>query len=269
MDIGISTASLFNKLNTEDCFKTIADMGAGQVEVFLNSFCEYEQSFIDLIKKRVLDSGLSVYSVHPLGSQFESQLFSIHPRQKADAFDIFKKVLRGARALNAGVYVLHGAAHLGGAAKNLQTDRVVGVLNELMTVAEDFGITLALENVSWCMYRTADYGRQLAQALANHRLKFVLDIKQAVRSGADPFDFVAAVGEDIINVHLCDYTHSNGKLSLRLPGEGDFDFASLFTALSKKSYGGPAFIEVYSDMFTALPQLEASFQHLQTLANSL
>ena len=91
---------------------------------------------------------------------------------------------------------------------------LVPIFRELLDVAAEYGITLCLENVSWCFFHAPAFGAELKARLGDHRLKFVLDIKQAVRSGEDPFAFVEAVGEDLENWHLCDYAFDDaGKLS--------------------------------------------------------
>ena len=72
------------------------------------------------------------------------------------------------------------------------------------------------------------------------------------------------------NWHLCDYTFdSNGKLSLKMPGQGQCDFRALGQAMIHKGYRGPAFVEVYSDMFTCLDELKASFEAMQTILSIL
>lgn len=263
MEIGISTACLFSKCNLEDSFEIIKATGARKVEVFLNSPSEYEEDFAHLIRERLDKNGLEAYSVHPLGSQFESQLFSIHNRQREDALSVFRKVLRAGKIIGATCYVMHGAAHLSGVAKNLQDGRVVETIAELIEIAKEYRITLALENVSWCIYHCPEYGKMLQKGIGGHRLKFVLDVKQAVRCGVSPFDLIATIGEDIVNVHLCDYSIKQGKLLLKMPGEGEFDFYRLMLALKSKGYEGLAFIEVYSDMFDRYEQLNRAYEFLQ------
>lgn len=46
MQLGISTASLHGRLNTEDALKWIGDMGASCAEVFLSSHSEYKTEFL-------------------------------------------------------------------------------------------------------------------------------------------------------------------------------------------------------------------------------
>ena len=270
MNVGISTASIFNKAMVEDIPAMLAPMGVREIEVFLNTFSEYRPGFVCLLRRRIDDAGLRVYSVHPMSNQFEAQLFSIHPRQKADAFSVYRDALNAGRILGATHYVMHGSPHLGGTAKNLELERLTPVFRELLDVAAEYGITLCLENVSWCFFHAPAFGAELKARLGDHRLKFVLDIKQAVRSGEDPFAFVEAVGEDMANWHLCDYAFDEtGKLSLKMPGQGQCDFRALGKAMVTKGYQGPAFIEVYSDMYRDLDELRSSFETIQTTLSTL
>ena len=270
MNVGISTASIFNKAMVEDVPAMLAPMGCRTIEAFLNTFSEYRPAFVQLLKRRIDDAGLDVYSVHPMSNQFEAQLFSIHPRQKTDAFSVYRDALNAGRMLGATHYVMHGSPHLGGTAKNLEMERITPVFRELLDVAAEYGITLCLENVSWCFFHAPAFGAELKARLGDHRLKFVLDVKQAVRSGEDPFTFVEAVGEDLENWHLCDYAFDGeGKLSLKMPGKGQCDFGALGKAMIQKGYTGPAFIEVYSDMYAQMDELKASFDHIRPVLSTL
>ena len=159
MIVGISTASIFNKAMVEDTPPMLAAMGCRNVEVFLNTFSEYRPDFVEVVRKRLDDAGLRVYSVHPMSNQFEAQLFSIHPRQKADAFSVYRQALNAGRILGATHYVMHGSPHLGGTAKNLEFERITPIFRELLDVAAEYGITLCLENVSWCFFHSPAFGR--------------------------------------------------------------------------------------------------------------
>ena len=270
MIVGVSTASIFNKAMVEDIPAMLSPMGCRVIEVFLNTFSEYRPEFVRLLRRRIEDAGLEAYSVHPMSNQFEAQLFSIHPRQKADAFYVYREALNAGRLLGATHYVMHGSPHLGGTAKNLEMERITPIFEELLDVAAEYGITLCLENVSWCFFHAPAFGAELKRRLGDHRLKFVLDIKQAIRSGEDPLAFVEAVGEDLENWHLCDYAFDKeGKLSLQMPGRGQCDFKALGTAMANKGYAGPAFVEVYSDMYAGFDELKSSFEYVRSVLSDL
>jgi sugar phosphate isomerase/epimerase len=266
MEIGLSTASYFNKLQIEDALLDIGAHGVRLCELFLNTFSEYEPSFADLLAGRLRESGARVFSVHPMSMQFEPQLFSVHPRQRADAQRLFERVLAAGRQLGACCYVMHGPARLFGGVKNIELARIAPILLDLTALAADYGIQLTLENVSWCIFNEPEFGLRLRD-ISGGAIKHTLDVKQAVRSGYDPEDYIRAVGEQIVNVHLCDATKlPSGGVRYMMPGFGECDFVGMFDMLAEKGYSGPAFVEVYSDMYEEIPVLYESLSLVRELA---
>lgn len=260
MVVGISTACFFDRCMVEDAPKLLREFGVSDTEIFLNSFCEYESTFVRDLHKNCVKYGIRVHNVHPMSSMFESQLFSIHPRQKQDAFRIFEQVLQAAKALGAKRYILHGAAHMSGAAKNLEPERMAATLDELCLLADRYGITVALENVSWCFYREPRTALDLLERMRSDRLRFTLDIKQAIRSGQEPLEFVETLGDRIEVVHICDCDRNGERPFYCLPPKGGYDFAGLFGALRRKGFDGTVMFEVYSDLYQNWEELRDSYQ---------
>ena len=270
MEVGLSTASYFNKMTVEDAVTDIGAHGVRVCEVFLNSFSEYEPAFVEMLARRARDGGVSVYSVHPMGIQFETLLFSQHDRQCADSLRVYERVLCAAETLGATRYVMHGAANLSGVPFAVDYARFADVFDTLLTMAERHGVTLTLENVSWCLFNRPEFGVRLSEALGNHRLKFTLDVKQALRVGLTALDFIDAVGEDVVNLHLCDaVVAADRSFSMRMPGAGDVDFAAIRDALMAKGYAGPAFIEVYGGMYREMGQLYHSLAQMRAIFSSI
>lgn len=265
MEIGISSASFFAKCLPEDAPELIASLGAKSCELFLNTFSEYDESFFDLLRDRVERSGLKVHSLHPMGTQFEPQLFSMLERPRRDAFSLFMKILHGMEKLGAGCYVMHGPANLGGAVKNVNFSRIAPILKQYCDIAADFGVVIAFENVSWCLFNMPDFAPKLLDACDNDKLRFTLDIKQAARSGYEPGEFLRAMGNRLANVHLCDYSIENNKARTAMIGSGHFDFAGFFRELKRIGYDGSAFIEVYSDLYDDFSELTAALESLNAL----
>ena len=266
MEIGLSTASYFNKLQIEDAVLDIARHQVPLCEVFLNTYSEYEPEFVALLNERLRAGSVQVFSIHPMSMQFEPQLFSVHPRQRADAWRVFEQVLADGQLLGAGHYVMHGPARLFGGVKNIHLTRIAPLFTDLIQLARSYGIQLTLENVSWCVFNEPEYGLRLLDAIGSEDVRFTLDVKQAVRSGFDPIDFIQAVGERIVNVHLCDATTmENGAVRYDMPGFGKYDFGKMFHTLSEYGYKGPAFIEVYSDMYEEIPTLYESRARMQRI----
>ena len=267
MDIGLSTASYFQKLQIEDAILDIGAHGVPVCELFLNTFSEYEPPFIDLLGERLARTDTKVFSIHPMSMQFEPQLFSIHPRQREDALFLYERVLAAGKRLGAHYYVMHGPARLFGGVKNIELTRIAPIFIDLAERAQRYDIQLTLENVSWCVFNEPEFGARL-QAMTGGAIKHTLDVKQAVRSGYDPMDYIRAVGEQIVNVHLCDATRlPSGGVHYDMPGFGEYDFAAMLNLLHEKDYRGPAFIEVYSDMYTRIPVLYESLERIKQVVS--
>lgn len=268
MNIGLSTASYFQKMQIEDAILDIGAHGVPVCELFLNTFSEYEPQFIEILADRLSRANVSVFSIHPMSMQFEPQLFSIHPRQREDALKLYERVLAAGKRVGARCYVMHGPARLFGGVKNIDLSRIAPIFVDLAARAAAYDIQLTLENVSWCVFNEPEFGVRL-QEMTGGVIKHTLDVKQAVRSGYDPMDFIRAVGENIINLHLCDATRlPAGGVHYDMPGFGEYDFVSMLDLLGKKGYRGPAFIEVYSDMYSQIPTLYESLARVEKIVSN-
>ena len=269
MRIGLSTASFYNLYMIEDLPAVLQDWGVTYAEYFLNSFSEYEPEFVSMLARRTRRAGITVTSVHPMSSMFESQLVSAHPRQSGDAFRIYESVLAAGKMLGTHRYCMHGAAHLSGAAKNLELNRIAPIFDRLTSLAASYGIQLTLENVSWCLFREPQFAVRLLDEMQNKDLRFTLDVKQAVRSGTDPFDYVDAIGERIDAVHCCDCRMENGRMQYLLPPYGGFDFVGLIKKLrDEKGFDGDVLVEVYSDTYRNVTELRDAYHaFFDTISN--
>lgn len=263
--VGISTASFYNTCMLEDAPARVAALGARDAEVFLNTFSEYEPDFIRLLKTRFDEAQVSVYSVHPMGTQFEPQLFSVHPRQRDDAWKIFERVLQAGRIFGASYYVMHGPAGQFGMLKNMQLERIGPITKELCSLAKTYGLRIAWENVSWCLFNTPAFAPAIADAAKCDELRFTLDIKQAARSGYSAEAYINAMGERLANLHVCDYRLENGNMTPFLPGRGECDFHGVKEALLRHNYSGPAFLEVYSDLYEDDAVLKGAYDYIKRI----
>lgn len=263
MQVGMSTASLFNKCDLEEAPAKLAQFCVEICEVFLNTFSEYEYDFISLLLERVQEARLTVYSLHPMGTQYEPQLFSLYHRQRSDALKIFQNVLQAGKRLGAQYYIMHGPANLGGAVKNMQLSRIGPMVRELCEMAQLYGMTIAWENVSWGLYAYPEFGSALQEAAQTDYLRFTLDIKQAMRSGYSPYDFLKEMGDKLVNVHACDYVQTPARVCPALPGKGECDFRAVGTALRDSGYTGPVLFEVYSDLYKDEKEMLESYDYLK------
>ena len=261
MQIGISTASLFMRLYNEDAVALISEWGVKTSEVFLTSFCEYEPKFAQtLLQKK---GSLHVNSVHVLNTQFEPQLFSRHPRVRADAYLWLEKVMDSARILGAKYYTFHGLARLKASFKE-NLPWAGEKLQEISAFCKNKGVGLCLENVEWALYNRAGIFKELKKYCPD--LKGVLDIKQAKISGYPYEEYLADMGENLSFVHASDFDE-RGKMCL--PGQGTFDFETLFKRLLDSGFDGAVIIENYNDDYRELKELKDSYEYLLEKAEKI
>lgn len=250
--LGISTSSFYGHLSTEDAVYKIAEAGVDCAEVFLNSFSEYSNEFISMISGRLKECGLVFNSVHTLPTQFEPQLFSSSKRQKEDAVYFLKTVMEASAKAGCHIYVMHGKPFY---KKNIgsfkvDVEMVSDVLNELCETAESYNMEIGLENVHWAMCNNIEFVNSIKSRVS--KLKFTLDIKQAYFAETDWQDYIAAFGNRLINVHICDYKEKKTCL----PGQGEVDFVKFNEILNNSGYDRNIILEVYKQDYCDFNDLQ-------------
>ena len=256
MQTGISTASLFGRMPTEDALKFLNDNKVSCAEVFLESFCEYKSEFGQLLKS--VKGDIPVHSVHTLTTQFEPQLYSINERAQKDSFDLLEKTMTTAELIGAKYYTFHGGARVKRTPFNIDYDRVGGLTQRIIDVCKTHGVTLTYENVHWGYYNYIGFFKELKKRTQG--LKATLDIKQARQSGLPYSEYIEDMGEDIVTVHLSDVDES-GKMCL--PGKGVTDFRDLFSRLKGKGFDGALIIEAYPNDYGDESELFNSLDFIQ------
>ena len=250
MRSGISTACLY-PLEPENALPVLTGMGFRIFEIFINTFSELKTEYLAGLKKIIDDSGSSVKSIHPFTSGFESfLLFSDYERRFQDGLELYKRYFDAANLLGAKILVLHGQR--AEKQSRISEQEYFEHYARLFALGQTFGITVAQENVN--LFRSDDPGfiSRMRKYLKDG-CAFVLDIKQAVRAGKDPFEICDAMGESIVHVHLNDNCPESDCL---LPGSGTMDFGLLMQKLQGFGYDGDLIIEVYRNSFSDLKELE-------------
>jgi sugar phosphate isomerase/epimerase len=234
-EIGLSTAALYPTHLTEDALTAIAELGFRVVEVFLQAEEEYTAAFGVELDRRRRDLGLRVHSMHLYASYFD--LWTPYPRQVQETRARFRRLLEIAVMVEARALTWHGLRYGVGDA------RLVAAFFESAAWAgkraQAAGVTLCLENVSWCYLRTPEQVATVCQA--GLPVGFTFDAFQAGESGTDPAALIHAMDSHLTTVHLADYAPA-GPRHLP-PGEGTLDWPAILRALRAVGYGGPLILE--------------------------
>lgn len=262
MQIGASSAC-FYPLETEKAFFRLAKLGFTESEIFFNSVSELDPSFIKELKAIRDAYGMNIISLHPYESFAEGyKFFSRYERRFYDGVEEFKRYFEAAAELGAKYLVLHGSRGKIDIPKELYAERF-GRLNE---AAKAYDFTVAHENVVDYSGATPEFMRFLKDQLGSH-FKMVLDVKQARRTKVDPYEFIRIMGDDIVHVHLSDFSESCDCLP---PDEkGLFDFERLFTELDKVGYKGKYIVELYSDNYKDESEILSSAKYLEGILNKV
>jgi sugar phosphate isomerase/epimerase len=232
--IGLSTAALY-PIPTEDALITIADLGFPVVEVFLQADEEYTLDFGRMLEQRRRELELSVHSVHLHALYFN--LWTPYARTTQETRARFQRTLEIVATIGGRAITWHGL-HYG-----IDNPRLIPAFFDSVAwageQAQAAGITLCIENVSWCYLRTPDHVAAILQA--GLPVGFTFDAFQAGESDIDPAELIHAMASRLVTVHLSDFA-PEGPRHLP-PDQGTLDWPSILRTLRDVNYDGPLIIE--------------------------
>lgn len=259
MQIGLSSASFYPLIHTEQSLNTLNTMGFKVAELFLNSFSEYEADFINILNEEINKNNITINSIHAFSSSFEPYIFDAYERRRKDMINIFKRVCKATKLLNCNIYNFHGMRKM--EFNSINKKMILDIYNELCYIASENQICLSQENVCWCMSADLDFMNFLKKEL-RYPIKFTLDLKQAYKAEVEPLEYLKIMGDDLVNFHINDKDKSNPCL---LPGKGEIEYEEIFRELKKNNYGGNAIIEIYKENFNTLGEITESKLYLEDI----
>lgn len=257
MYCAISTACLY-PLETEKSLKILLEQGFRNFEFFLNCESEFSDGFLSELSSMLHVYNAKVCSVHLFMSGLEPYMFfSDYIRRFNDGAAQYRRYFSQAAKLGASVVVFHGDRRDG----KLSIEKFCERFAVLSAAARDEGVTLAQENVARCRSATIESVLAMKRILGD-KIKFVLDVKQALRADESPIEMCDAMGENIALVHLSDSTREHDCL---LPGAGTFDIGRLRGRLAENSFDGPLVIEVYNNAIKSYDELAKTSRYMSKL----
>ena len=261
MNIGVSTAS-FYPLHIEDAFAKLAEMGVRVAETFANSTCEAREPYLSQICEIRDRNNMTITSFHPFSSPMESVfLFSTYDRRIEEMMTLYREFFGSMNKLGAKIFVLHGAI----LSSKCTAEHYIKQFRMLSEAGREFGVTVAQENVSYCLSGDLEFLKMMKRELGDHA-NFVLDLKQARRSNADPFDYIDALGTNIVHCHLSDANADKDCLPI---GRGEFDFTRFVERMLGLGYDGALIVELYRDNYGEFTELRDSVDVLSEIVDKL
>lgn len=255
--IGASTANLY-PLETERALDCLLELGFRELEVFLNTESEAEETFIRRLRARADEAGAVIRSVHPYLSGTEPYLlFSAYHRRYEDGLKNYRRLFRAAQMLGASYVVMHGDKREG----VLPVEESIACFEGVYDLGRTYGVTLLQENV--VRFRAGDpaYVAAMRRQLGD-KAGFVFDIKQCLRSGHTPDAMLDAMGDALVHVHISDHDTTHDCL---MPGAGTMDYGSLFARLLHQQFSGSVMLELYRSNYEAETELISGRKYLETV----
>lgn len=255
MKIGASTAC-FYPLETEKALMKLASADIKKAEIFFNADCELSGNILNEIRKIIAEHQMEILSVHPYTSAVETMsLFGNYPRRFTDMMDTYKKYFEIMNEFGARIFVLHGALKSAVVSDEVYFERYYKLSEE----GKKYGITVAQENVSYCKSGSRGFLSKMKKSLSEN-CKFVLDVKQALRSGITAMDLLNDLGSSIVHCHLSDYNDNSDCIPV---GRGNFDFLKFTEKLSEINYNGNIILELYKNGYENVSEIKDSINYME------
>lgn len=250
---GISTACFYPQ-HTEDTLRQLISLSIQSVEIFLNTFSELEDTYLRELRRLADGSGVRVLAIHPFTSGMEPLFFfSRYDRRFQDGLELYKRFFHAANLLGAEILVFHGNTR----GIPIENDAYFERFGRLIQAGKSFGVLVCQENVSRCTSHSPVFLREMAAALPDAR--FVLDVKQAVRSGESPQSFIEALGRKIVHIHISDHTE---QISCLPPGKGILNTGRFLTDMQNTGFNGGIIVELYRENFDTIVEIYEGYQHV-------
>lgn len=257
MQFGISTACLYPQ-TPEDAVEILGQMGVQLTEVFFNTYSEVKRDYVAELKKRLDFYGMETVACHPFTSGLEPMMFfSGYQRRLEDMLDQYRYYFEAMNQLGASVFVFHGDFK----DSPRSVPQYAENFKRLCEAAKSYGITVAQENVARCRSGDVAFVREIRRELQDD-IFFVLDTKQALRSGYRPEEVAEAMGDRIVHLHLSDSKVGQDCL---LPSFGDYSFSRLFDLLTQHRYSGCGMIEVYQQSYSSVQDFSKALTFLNAI----
>lgn len=238
------------------CFSLAKKYGFDGVEVVLgnNGPVNYSSTEEDMkaLKEKALSYGLEFYSM-VCDQCWEYSLTSNNPEVRQKAEDMIVHQIKVASWLGCDTILV-----LPGIVEGLSTDgevvsygivyeRALDAVKRLSAVAEEYGVTLGLENV-WNKFILSPI--EMRDFIDKIDSKFVgayFDVGNCVVNGY-PEHWIEILGSRVAKVHFKDYIRANGTLDgFTDIGKGDVNYPEVLKALASVGYDGWVTAEVFPD----------------------
>ncbi len=257
---GISTACFYPEL-LENALRRVADSGAEATEVFINCGQELNRAYLTELRRVADSGGVKILAVHPYECPMDTlYFFSRYNRRFSEGLEVYRRYFEAANILGAEFVVFHGGARK----LNIPIEFYCERFGLLLEDAERYGSRVCHENVERCAGHSPEFFVRMSDLLP--RAGYVLDLKQSLRAGVDPFTMAKAMSRGLKHVHFSD---SNSTSDCLPPGKGSFNTGEFLLDIAKNGFEGGVVVELYRENYGDYVELYKSYQLLLTEVSTL
>lgn len=237
--VGLSTNG--KELN-EELFIQYEKAGIYAMELALNDD-KYADLDYDTLKVLADSHNVKLWSLHlPFRPTERVNLAAFDETVRNDTIEYYTNIIKKAAKIGIKIFVVHPNSGEPVEEGDVRTARIRLVSECLSILAENAakeGGVIAVENLPRsCIARNSVELLKLLEA--NDRLRVCYDTNHLM--GQDATEFIKAVGEKIITLHVSDYDFMNERHWL--PGEGKNDWQKILKLLKEVGYDGVWLYEV-------------------------
>lgn len=235
--LGVSTPKAID----EEMFKLYSEAGVEQMEVSVNKELSEALDF-DALLEWSKKYGVELYSFHLPFMPFD-QIDISRPDIAEKSVEYLKGYIEKGTKIGIDKYIIHPSGEpIAEEDRPMRMELSKKSLSVLAEYAHERGAVICVENLPrTCLGR--DSKDILDLLSANDKLVACFDTNHLL--GEDPIEFIKAIGDKIVTLHVSDYDFKNERHWL--PGEGMVDWNSILKALSKIGYNGSWLYEINLD----------------------
>ena len=229
--IGLSVGAL---LATEEMFRNFKKAGLSAIEVSHSINEHLEADDFPHFSQWAREYGVQLWSYH-LPFMDPKLKFDISEPNTADATVArFKELIEQGAQAGFGKFIIHPSFEpIGNDEREARMERAKQSLRILADFAGQKGVTLCVENLPrTCLGRNS---AEISELISVHPdLRVCFDTNHLLRENY--VDFIKALGDKIVTVHVSDYDFTDEKHWL--PGEGLVDWQLMYQSLRAVGYSG-------------------------------
>ena len=209
------------------------ELSSGQIDPYF-SVLDYPNK-AKLYSKSAENAGVKISSIHlPFAPFGTIDPAALEAETRGKLIEVQTVLIKSAADAGIKIAVIHPSGEPYAEHERDERLRIAAdTISRLTDAASEAGMTLALENLPrTCLCRSSDEMKYFLRSIPELRVCF--DTNHNLRE--DNADFICAVGDRIVTLHVSDYDFIDEKHWL--PGMGKNNWESIISALEKADYRG-------------------------------